>query len=114
MKRKAAKKFGLDGRTSNPKYVDPETLLRSLGETHPHLAEFLAGWTEGSTSFEGGFLGIFVAEDGVKGLLSHTQCGRKCVLTASGYPEVLQALESGLEADTLPWRATERNGKGSR
>ena len=94
--------------------VTRETCLPDMVDTHPFLRQFLVGWEEGKQEMPGGFLGIFVNEDGPKAMLTHQQESMKAFVTALEMQELFQSLEEGLELEKLTWRQEKEKSKRGR
>ena len=88
--------------------------FQKLVKTHPLLRQFLTGWEEDKTMHPGGFLGIFVNEDGPKAMLKHEQGGVRCFVTAPELVDLLRLLEEGLEHESLDWRLVKSNQPSKR
>lgn len=80
---------------------------------HPGIWEMMTGPTmpDGSAR-EGSTLLVFWASDGVKICLNDRDTQQQAWVTARGVGEALEALERGLQANTLDWRAMKPYVKG--
>ena len=79
-------------------------LLGDLVESFPFFRLFLVGCSEGKESIDGGFVGVFVGDAGLKLMLSHDQTCRRAYVTAQNWVEALTLADRGLESGKLDWR----------